>query len=149
MQLKNKPESMLTFNKLILPLVFVFAVYYITQDFLLYLNALGEPDFLSAKFWFDPMVMHKIGEALILIPFFLVLMILKFAGTENAEKLLKRIMFLTVVGGVMNIAAWVSFKGVSDVQTWMMVMSFLGILAIPLAKLFIRVQAKTEAEKGK
>ena len=95
----------------------------------------------------EPTIIHKIGEVLLLGPFFIIFM---GSFTQSRQKIYKWINIAAIpmlVGGVLNLYAWFELK---DLVFWHPLCLFIfawGMVAVPLCRKYFIVRAMKEPRR--
>lgn len=90
---------------------------------------------------FDGVIQHKIGELMVGVPLFLILLLLNKWSKEKVFALVNRTQIVMIIGGLLNGLAYFSLRGRETFdwffQVWCLILLVVGLLGAPIAKWFV------------
>ena len=86
----------------------------------------------------DGIIQHKVGELMVAVPLFLIMLLGNIWSKEKLFALANRMRIVMIVGGLLNGVAWYSVRdrmaSGSFFRIWCLVLLFVGLFGAPIAK---------------
>jgi hypothetical protein len=115
-------------------------VWLIAELIRVFFEVVNRSGFLSVPF--DGVIQHKVGELMVGVPLFLILLLDNKWSKERTLALADQMQGWMIVGGLLNGLAWYSLREReawnSFFRVWCLILLFVGLFASQIAKWLVR-----------
>lgn len=121
----------------------------ITELLLVFFDVKSRSGLAAAAF--DGVIQHKIGEIMVAVPFFAVLVLSNLWSPEKISSLIRRTRLVMITGGLLNALAWYSLRekveADSFLRIWCLVIFVFGLVGSWLLSRMLN-RTKNDVEKS-
>ena len=95
----------------------------------------------------DGVIQHKVGELMVGGPLFAILLLANVWSGERVARLISRLWPVTIIGGLLNAAAWFTLRERMEwdsfFRTWCLLLLVVGLLGGPIVRSIVARAGRT------